>query len=164
VLSLRATSISFGRVAAGDLRVALPAGVTVSRIQPPSAAASRSERPRAGGVAAVRAALRFPLAAPASLVGVPRRSVELVGGSGAPSALVIYGRGLGAIAVLEQPAAGVDRTFAPLPEVSIDGAAGRELATAVGTLLEFQRGGVRTILIGSIPAVSAEAAARALAG
>ena len=162
VLSLRASAISFGRVPASDLRVVLPPGVAVTRIHPAAATPAADAR-HVSGAAAVQTALPFRLAAPTTLVGVPRRSVELVGG-GAPGALVIYGHGLGAIAVLEQRATGSDRTFGPLPAVSIDGAPGRELATALGTLLEFQKDGVRTTLIGSVPAVSAEAAARALAG
>jgi len=165
VLSLRVSSIGFGRVPASDLQVSLPAGVAVERVHPPAAhAGSGSTARHISGLAAVRAALPFSLAAPASLVGLPRRSVELVGSGGTPAALVIYGRGLGAVAVLEQHAGGSNTALAALPAVSIDGAPGRELATALGTLLQFQRNGVRTTVIGSVPAVSAEAAARQLAG
>ena len=37
-----------------------------------------------------------------------------------------------------------------------------ELATALGTVLRFDRGGVRYTVIGSVPPAAAEAAARAL--
>ena len=49
-----------------------------------------------------------------------------------------------------------------LPTVSINGATGRELATALGTLVRFTRGGVSYTVIGSVPPVAAEAVARAL--
>jgi CheY-like chemotaxis protein len=67
-------------------------------------------------------------------------------------------------AVVQQPA-GAEKRAAPLqgmPRVSIDGATGTELATALGTMLTFDQGGVRHVLIGSLPAAAAEAAAREL--
>jgi len=114
----------------------------------------------------VRGKLGFPLAAPASIAGLPRQTVRLVDGGGHTGAVVVYGRGLGAIAVLEQAAGGTSRSapgpLAALPRVSIGGASGQELATALGTLLRFERGGVSYTLVGSVPAVAAEAAARSL--
>ncbi len=49
-----------------------------------------------------------------------------------------------------------------LPTVSIHGATGQELVTALGTVLTFNRGGVGYTVLGSVPQVAAEAAARAL--
>ena len=49
-----------------------------------------------------------------------------------------------------------------LPKVSINGAKGEELDTALGTVLRFSRGGVDYIVAGSVPPAAAEAAARAL--
>ena len=49
-----------------------------------------------------------------------------------------------------------------LPKVSINGARGEELDTALGTVLRFSRGGVDYVVIGSVPPAAAEAAARAL--
>jgi hypothetical protein len=46
--------------------------------------------------------------------------------------------------------------------VSIDGTSGQELATALGTLVRFERGGVQYTIVGSVPPAAAEAAARAL--
>ena len=46
--------------------------------------------------------------------------------------------------------------------MSIDGATGQELDTALGTVVRFSRGGVTFTVLGSVPAVAADAA-RALA-
>jgi hypothetical protein len=128
--------------------------------------------PDVTGPAAVAARLPFALSAPARLVGLPRREVRLVQLGGEQGALVTYGAGLGGIAVLQQPAAPGDQSRRAgrgggpgglaLPKVSIDGTDGQELATALGTLVRFERGGVQYTIVGSIPPAAAEAAARAL--
>jgi hypothetical protein len=98
--------------------------------------------------------------------------VRPVDAGGGKAALVTYGAGLGGIAVLEQAApahdpapsgggGGGDRGLA-LPKVSIGGIDGQELATALGTVVRFERGGVQYTIIGSVPPAAAEAAARAL--
>ena len=53
------------------------------------------------GLAAVQAAADFPVVAPDTLVGLPRQDVRLVGGD---TALVLYGQGLGGIALVERKA------------------------------------------------------------
>jgi hypothetical protein len=53
--------------------------------------------------------------------------------------------------------------LASLPAISVGGGAtAHELATALGTAIQFNRAGVRTTLVGSLPPAAAEAAARAL--
>jgi hypothetical protein len=49
-----------------------------------------------------------------------------------------------------------------VPTVSINGASAQELATPLGTVLRFTRGGVAYTVIGSVPPTAAELAARAL--
>ena len=49
-----------------------------------------------------------------------------------------------------------------LPAVSLDGLTGHELATQLGTAIEWQRNGVSFVLAGSLPPAAAESAARAL--
>jgi len=44
--------------------------------------------------------------------------------------------------------------------VSLDGVTGHELSTQLGTLIEWQRGGVTFVLAGSVPSATAETAAR----
>jgi hypothetical protein len=84
-------------------------------------------------------------------------------------ALSTYGQGFGAVAVLQrraEPGAkslfGGGRDGMTLPQVNIDGDSGSELATALGTLLTFESGGVSYLVAGSVPPVAAENAARDL--
>jgi hypothetical protein len=163
VLGLRVTDISYGRVPASALAVPMAVGTNVVKVRPPAHASSASGNHTAPvtGVAAVARALPFRLAAPPSLVGVPRRDVRLVDWAGTPAALAVYGKGLGAIVVLEQRLGKKAASpLSSLPRISINGADGHELATALGTVLQFDRGGVRYTVLGSLPAAAAEAAAR----
>jgi hypothetical protein len=123
-----------------------------------------AHHPAVTGQAAVARALPFRLSAPASLVGLPRKSVRLIDWSGTPAAVAVYGQGLGAVAVLEQqkPAGADSSPLAALPRVSIDGASGHELDTALGTLIQFDRGGVRYTVVGSLPSAAAVIAARGI--
>jgi hypothetical protein len=114
----------------------------------------------------VQKQLSFRLAAPAAVAGLPRRSVRTIRSDGETGALVTYGEGLGALMVIQAPAGGrggMDAGGGPgLQELSIDGATGYELATALGTLVQFERDGVAYTIVGSVPPAAAEAAARAL--
>ncbi len=124
------------------------------------------------GPAAVQAKLPFTLAAPDSLVGLSRQSVELLDWGGSPAALVTYGQGLGGIAVIEQSASsqgssrpqsgGGDQRGLSLPTVSINNNSGQELATALGTVIRVTSGPVAYTVLGSVPPTAAEAAARQL--
>ena len=167
VLALEATDISYGPVNASDLAVPTPAGAKVVDVALPGGASGD----HAGmgvdvhGAAAVGARLSFPLKAPATVVGLPQKGVSLVSAGDHPTALVTYGKGLGGIAVLESAASkGGDQNgmLAVLPKVSIDGATGTELPTALGTVIRVQKDGVQYTLIGSLPPAAAEAAAREL--
>jgi outer membrane lipoprotein-sorting protein len=178
VIQLKATEISYGKVAGSDFNVAPPSGTKIVRINVPAGAAhaakasgkqARAHR-EVSGAAAVAKKVPFTLTAPTTLVGLPRRSVSLMDWSGTPAALVTYGQNLGGIAVIEQAAkpdatpqnSGGDNQGMSLPSVMINGATGHELATALGTVVQFTRGGVDYTVIGSVPAAAAEAAARAL--
>jgi hypothetical protein len=170
VLSLTVTDISYGSVPASDLRVPLAPGTKVVKVHTPAPSArpsgmkSQARRPAITGAAAVAKAVPFPLSAPATVVGLPRKSVRVVEWSGTQAAMVVYGRGLGAVVVLEQraPATAKHSPLAALPGVSVDGASGHELDTALGTLIQFDRAGVSYTVIGSLPPAAAEAAARAI--
>jgi hypothetical protein len=132
------------------------------------------------GLGAVKAKATFDVSAPAALAGQDRTSVRLVGRSaGKQGVLVTYGTGLGGIAVLEAP---VDpnkpaaTTPAPAPKrhhgdgqvalgaptVDVNGTKASEIATALGTVIRFERAGVAYTVIGSVSAADAVAAARAL--
>ena len=182
VLELTATDISYGDVDAGVFDVAAPADAKVVDLTPQlqeladkkgdhGQKAGNHKAKGVSGAAAVRKAAGFDVSAPAALAGLPRKAVRLVTVDGHQAALAIYGKGLGAIAVLqspaEKPAAGDDTgkgddVSKALPEVSIDGATGHELATALGTVITFERDGVSYTVLGSVPPAAAEAAARGL--
>jgi hypothetical protein len=115
----------------------------------------------------VQKALDFSLVAPESLAGLPRNEVRSIEVDGKTAALATYGEGLGGIAVIEsasEPGASTPSETGglSLPKVSIGGAQGEELDTALGTVLRFSRGGVDYVVVGSVPPAAAEAAARAL--
>ena len=95
-------------------------------------------------------------------------------GSGKPHAtgahegtLTVHGHGPGAIAVLQRSeqsgkANGAERALEGLPKVSIDGTQASELRTELGTVLSFERAGVRYLLAGSVTPATIEALARGL--
>jgi outer membrane lipoprotein-sorting protein len=176
VLELQATDISYGKVDSSVFDVTPPANAKVTDFTPKqtsTSGAGGAEAKPVTGAAAVAKAVPFTLAAPDTLVGLPRHEVRLIHAGDHPAALVTYGAGLGGIAVLEQPADGNGASAAPskphdgqaglsLPTVSINGATGQELDTALGTMIRFSRGGVAYTVIGSVPPAAAEAAARGL--
>jgi outer membrane lipoprotein-sorting protein len=185
VLELKATDISYGGVPASVFKITPPSGAKVVRVDSASAGASAASTAASSakrlhgkrhkeitGAAAVAKRLPFRLRAPSKLVGLPRRSVTLLDWGGKPAALASYGQNLGGIAVIEQPAdstksvapsgTGGDRHGLNLPTVSINGATGQELDTALGTMVRFTRAGVTYTVLGSVPAAAADAAARAL--
>jgi len=166
VLELTATDISYGPVAASDIQVSPPADAKVVDLASPTKGESSSGGSSITGLAAVQAAAGFPVTAPDTLVGLPRKDVRLVGGSGSKAALVVYGQGLGAIVLVERKAdsGGTAKggLLSSLPSVSLDGVTAHELATQLGTVLEWQQGGVDYVLAGSLPPAAAESAAREL--
>jgi outer membrane lipoprotein-sorting protein len=168
VLELKATDISYGPVPASDFAISPPAGARVVKVSTP--AGGRVQH--AHNAHLVRH-LPFKLLAPTKLVGLPRQSVTLLDWAGHPAALVTYGRSLGGIAVLEQSARSAGKLGASsanggrgaglsLPTVSVNGATGQELDTALGTVIRFTHGKVSCTVLGSVSPAAAEAAARAL--
>jgi hypothetical protein len=166
VLALDVTDISYGSVDAGSLAISPPAGAQVVDLGSLGHDASNgSGASEAQGLTAVQAAVPFTLAAPDALVGLPRTDVRLISSGKEPAALVTYGQSLGAIAVIERSAntSGAAKSpLAGLPSVSIGGATGHELPTALGTVITVERGGVSYTLLGSLPPNAAEAALRAV--
>ena len=160
VLELEADDVSYGPIDAGVFATEPPATAGVVEIDPP--AHDGGEPSRVRGVEAVQERLGFRLSAPAELAGLPRTDVRLVDANGSPAALSLYGEGLGAILVLQREAGAERELPEGLPQVNIDGATGTEIATPLGTLVTFERGGVSYTVAGSVPPVAAENAARGL--
>jgi len=190
VLELVANQITYGAVPASDFNITPPAGAKVVKVATgTTATGTKGARAEHGhwhhasvtGISAVSSKLSFPLVAPSSLVGLPRHTVTLLDWGGSPAALVTYGRGLGGIAVIEKASSSKSGTSTStstsksspsqgdsghsglsLPTVSINGATGTELDTALGTLVRFTRSGVDYTVVGSVPSAAADAAARGL--
>ena len=166
VLELEATEVRYGAVSAADLAVKAPAGTRTVEIDPPVGRGAGAKAAPVRGRDAVAAAVPFTLAAPARLGGLERTGVRLTRSGGEAGALVTYGSGMGAIAVFEQRAgtdgAGLGGLASRLPRINVDGATGTELATALGTVLTFERGGVQYTIAGLVPPAAAENAARGL--
>ncbi len=66
--------------------------------------------------------------------------------------------------MIESSSAAKSRLALPegLPKVKIDGVSASELATSLGTVLSFERSGVRYLLLGSVAPAAIEAVARGL--
>ncbi|HEY2789920.1 MAG TPA: hypothetical protein VGI72_10720 [Gaiellales bacterium] len=163
-VAITVTHIRYGTVPAAHLTLALPAGTKIVHVHMPS----RSDRSQTAhtasvtGAAAVAKAVGFRLAAPAKLAGMAQREVRSVNVGKSPAALVTYGRGLGAIFVLEQRATARQSQLKALPSASIDGVHGRELDTTLGSLVQWSRGGITYTVVGSQPAARIMTAAQAL--
>ncbi|MFN8163401.1 MAG: hypothetical protein U0R26_06135 [Solirubrobacterales bacterium] len=169
VLQLEATDVSFESVPSSVFEISPPEGARVVDLAPEGEATGGQEESRKLiGVEAVQKALHFPLTAPESLAGLPQAEVRGIEVDGESAALVTYGKGLGGIAVIESASepgksgGGSTDGGLSLPKVSINGAQGEELDTALGTVVRFSREGVDYVVIGSVPPAAAEAAARAL--
>jgi len=168
-LALDVTDISFGPVSDSDIAVSPPAGAKIVDLSSQTQDKTGADTPPVTGLAAVQAAAPFAVVAPDTLVGLPRQDVRLVGPADSRSAVVVYGEGLGAIAVVERAqdttSAGTGKSgtgLDSLPAISLDGITAHELSTELGTVLAWDRGGVSYILAGSVPSAAAEAAARGL--
>lgn len=179
VLELKATEVDYGAVSDDAVKTTIPADAEVVTLggdgKPATSDHAKTHGKGVSGVGAVAKQLDFALAAPDTLAGLPRQGVHLVDHDGDKGALVTYGEGLGAIVVLQTKpdpakAAGEDDKRggmhgggdSPLPEINIDGTTGTELATALGTVVTFERDGVKYVVAGSVAPVAAENAARGL--
>jgi outer membrane lipoprotein-sorting protein len=140
VVELAATSISYGPVESSVFELSPPSNTKVEEVVPPT-----PHEPSPG--------------AP----GQPAQG----GGSGGhvPPTVTTHGEGLAGIAVIESPAKGGAKegeSLEALPQVKINGTTAAELATPLGTLLSFERSGIRYLLAGSVTPASIEAFARGL--
>jgi hypothetical protein len=161
VLQLAVTDIAYGAVPSSDVDVPPPAGAKVVDLGSGPAGAEKTSGSAVTGLDAVQAAAGFPVVAPDSLVGLPRKDVRLVGGK---TVVVLYGQGLGGILLVERKAdtasSAAGSALSSLPTVSLDGLTAHELSTPLGTVLEWQSEGTSYVLAGSLPAAAAASAAR----
>jgi outer membrane lipoprotein-sorting protein len=86
-------------------------------------------------------------------------------GEGEKPKITTHGQGPSTIAVLEAKAKGGKEAGASLeglPKVTINGASASELKTELGTLLTFERSGVRYVVAGSVSPAAVEEVAKGL--
>ena len=143
VLELAVTDISYGAVSASRRRRRAAGGREGRR--PRHAARSRAAAPaarrRSPGSPRSRRPRRFPVVAPDTLVGLPRQDVRLVGGDDRARRSTARGSA-GSCWSSARPTRRAHRPAAMLsglPTVSLDGLTAHELATQLGTVLEWQR-------------------------
>lgn len=135
VAELAATEVSYGPVAASVFELSPPANVKVQEVQLPK----RDGTPGSG---------------------------DATHGAGKPK-VTTYGHGVSSIAVVAssrdgEAKPGAGERLEGLPKVTIDGTSADELSTELGTLLTFERSGVRYLLAGSVTPSAIEAVARGL--
>ncbi len=134
VIELAATEISYGPVESSTLNFTPPANAKVEEVALPSGHGA----------------------------GAPGSSP-----AGEKPHVSTSGKGLGAIVLAESPVkAGESESSSSeledLPKVNINGTSASELPTQLGTLLTFERAGVRYLLAGSVTPATIEAFARGL--
>ena len=164
VLELKATHISFGPVSSSVFDVNPPAGAKAQSVGGHNGARTRTHRQPVTGLANVQKNVSFQVAAPGTLAGRQRNTVQSLGKDGA---LVTYGEGLNGIAVIERSRNSSSQNNGPLgrtdlPTVSINGTSGQELSTPLGTVIRFRRGNVTYVVLGSLSHTAVESAARGL--
>lgn len=161
-LQLAVNSISYGPVPSSDVDIAPPAGAKVVDLGAPSDKPDASSTKRVTGLDAVKAGAGFGVVAPDALAGRARTQAVLAG----RRVLLVYGKGPGAIVVVERKAdatQGSGGMLDALPKVSLNGVTGHEVSTQLGTAITWQRGGVAFVLLGSVPSATAESATNDLA-
>lgn len=135
VIELAATKISFGPVPDSVFSFTPPAGAKIEEIKPPSNAGNAAH----GGTS--------------------------TGAADKPK-LTAHGKGVATIGVLESKSATSKQStggaLEGLPKVQINGVSATELRTELGTLLTFERSGVRYVVAGSVATSTLEAFARGL--
>ena len=170
VLSLQATSISYGAVAPSVFAISPPSDAKVVEL-----GGLAVGQPQSGeGAHAPATPLSFTVDAPATAGGLQLTDQQR---AGRDAELLSYGTGLGAVEVLERPsstgkplpgggssaASGGDQGGGlSLPSETINGTPATELNTELGTALEFTRGGISYLVFGSVPLETANAVAGAL--
>jgi hypothetical protein len=133
VIELAATEISYGSVPDSVFDVKVPANAKVEEVTLPNAEEAKAKRDEAGG----------------------REHPKLT----------VHGMGVTGVAVLEskvKPGEKGQQLPEQLPKVKVGDTTATELQTPLGTLLGFERDGVRYLLAGALDPSAIEAVARGL--
>ena len=169
VLELEATDIAYGPIEASRSTRPPPAGAKVTEINPPTGVDAQGKPAHVDGVTAVQKRLDFQLSAPDRARRAAAQSVRLVQvrrrerARSAPTARA-SARSSSSSARPSRARSRCRRR--PRRDHAPAGQHrrrhGHELATALGTLVSFESGGVSYLVAGSVPPVAAENAARGL--
>jgi hypothetical protein len=150
VIELAATEISYGPVDGSTLQFVAPGSAKVKDVTPPAHAGPSGAGPSGSGSGS-------------------SGSGSGPSGSGADANrphVTVHGKGLAGIAVLEGTAKSGsgegESRLEGLRKVDVNGVKASELPTALGTILSFERTGVRYLLAGSVTPSAIEAFARDL--
>ena len=162
-LELVVTDIRFGKLPAGATSLTLPAGThTERRCTCPRSSSLQGAAKHVHsvtGAGAVAKAVQFHLTAPATLAGRARTEVRSLG----DGALIVYGKGLDSLLVYEKRAGGQGGVALPaMSPVSVNGAAGHEIETTLGSILQFSSGRVTYTVAGFQTADTILSAAQSL--
>jgi hypothetical protein len=160
-LELVVTHIRFGKLPSGATSLTLPAGTRTEALHLPSKQRLQKAAKHvhsATGARAVAKAVPFHVTAPATLAGRPRTEVRSLG----DGALIVYGHGLDSLLVYEKQAGGHSGMLPAMAPVSVNGAAGHELETTLGSILQFSTGGVTYTVAGFQTADTILSAAQSL--
>ncbi len=134
VIELAASEVSYGPVADSVLNFTPPPGAKIEEVSTPGQGTATQPAPSSGAHSHPK--------------------------------VTTQGHGVAGIAVIESTVkqGGKPPVNLPegLPKVNINGASATELATSLGTLLSFERSGVRYLLAGSVTPAAIEAVARGL--
>ncbi len=159
VIELAATEVSFGPVDASVFNFATPPNAKVEEVTLPHGqrAGSATSTTDAGKASAGRAD-------GSGKAGAGKADGAGTTGHDHPN-VTTHGHGLTGVTVLESQVKPGEKPLAlpsELPKVHIDGTTATELPTALGTLLSFERAGVRYLLVGAVAPEAIEAVARGL--
>jgi outer membrane lipoprotein-sorting protein len=140
VIELAASEISYGPVSDSVFDVNPPANAKVEEIAPPSSSGAQAKHVPMGG---------------------PAKPNVTTQGHG-PATVAILASSRNGESRAKAGTKSIGEQLEGLPKVTINGASASELRTELGTLLTFERSGVRYLLAGSVTPATIEAAARGL--
>lgn len=143
VIELAATEVAYGPVDSSVFDITPPPNAKVEEVTLPKHESSSAGQPSGGS------------------------SGQSGHAEGSAPKVSTHGEGLAGITLIEgesKNAEGKPSTSLPegFPQVDINGAKATELPTALGTLLSFERNGMRYLLVGSVTPAAIEAFARGL--
>jgi outer membrane lipoprotein-sorting protein len=133
VIELAATEVSFGAVPDSVFQIAPPAGAKVEELALPSGAAAQTH----------------------DKTGTAAKDAPKVSS---------HGQGISSVGVLEaqSKSSKTGSELEALPKVKVNGLTASELRTELGTILTFERAGVRYVVAGAVAPSAVEAIARGL--